>query len=101
MRKSLMFVMIGLLMLGTSGNVWAGNVVAADLVCTNPTGCVQTDEISDGAVTNSKIAVGAVTATNIAGGAVTTALIANGAITDSKISGTITGAKLGAYTQWL
>lgn len=67
MRKSLMFMMIGLLMLGTRGNVWAGKVVAADLVCTNPAGCVQTDEISDGAVTNSKIADGVVTNSKITG----------------------------------
>lgn len=98
MRKSLLLVMIGLLILSMSGNVWAGNVVAADLVCTNPAGCVQTDEIIDGAVTNSKIATGAVTTTNIAGGAITTATIANGAVTDMQISGTISGSKLGSHT---
>jgi len=55
MRKSNVSILIGLLMLGLTGQARAGNVVAADLVCTNPLGCVQTDEISDGAVTDAKI----------------------------------------------
>lgn len=67
MKKSLVSLMIGLLMSGVSGNVWAGSVVAADLNCTNPAGCVQTGEISNSAVTNSKIADDSVTNAKIGG----------------------------------
>lgn len=128
MKKSLVSILSVLLMSGISGSAWAGSVVAADLNCTNPAGCVQTNEISDGAVTNNKIATGAVATSNIAGGAVTTGTIADGAVsttkisdgavttnkvvdgavtngkiaagavTDVNISGTISGSKLGSHT---
>lgn len=90
MKKRLVSVVVGLWMLGMSGNVWAGNVVAADLDCTNTAGCVQTNEISDGAVTEPKLATGAVT----------NGKIADGAVTDAKILGVISGAKLGAHAHY-
>lgn len=117
MKKSFVSMLIGLLMIGVTGNVWAANVVAADLECTNPAGCVQTNEISDGAVANGKIADAAVTNAKIVDGAVTTSKVADsaitepklangvvtnvkladGAVTDAKILGIISGAKLGSH----
>lgn len=67
MKKRLVSIVVGLLVLGMGGNVWAGNVVAADLNCTNPAGCVQANEISDGVVAEPKIAAGAVTDVKITG----------------------------------
>lgn len=88
MKKSIVAIIAGLMMMGLSGKASAGSVVAADLNCTNPAGCVQDYELSDSAVTTPKLSAGAVT----------TAKIANGAVTDTQISGTISGTKLGAHT---
>ncbi len=99
MKKSFVSLMIGLLMIGVYGNVWAGNVVAADLDCTNPAGCVQTNEISAGAVTNGKIADRAVTDTKILDGSVSTSKIVDGAISTGKISnGAVTTDKLADWS---
>lgn len=86
MKKAFVSIMLGLLIGGLSGNVWAGSVVAADLNCTNPAGCVQTTEISDGAVTEPKLATGAVSSGKIADGAVTNSKLADWSVTGSKIS---------------
>lgn len=82
MRKSIVSVLIGLLMLGISGNVLAG-VTATDVQC-NPLGCVNDTDIAAGAVTNVKIA----------DGAVTSAKVSDGAITDAKITGPISASKI-------
>ncbi len=96
MKKSLISILIGLMILGVGGQAWAGNVVAADLACTNPAGCVQTDEVSDGAVTEPKLATGAVTNGKIADVSVTNSKISDGAITETKIlDGAVTNSKLG------
>lgn len=87
MKKTFVSILLGLFMAGLSGQAWAGSVVAADLNCANPAGCVQTNEISDGAVTEPKLA----------NGAVTNVKLADGAVTDAKILGVISGAKLGAH----
>lgn len=79
MKKSLVSLMIGLLMLGVSGNVWAESSggglslghTAEDVQCS---GCVNDTDIATGAVTNSKIA--------------------DGSVTDAKIGGTISASKI-------
>lgn len=61
MRRNLALLLIGLFMIVVNGKTWAaGGPVAIDLNCTEPAGCVQTNEISDSAVTNSKIADGSI-----------------------------------------
>ena len=75
MRRNLALLLIGLFMVGVNGKALAaGGPVAIDLNCTEPAGCVQTNEISDGAVSNSKIA--------------------DGSVTDAKIAGTISASKI-------
>lgn len=51
MRKSLVSILIGLMMLGISANSWAGPP-ATDVVCT---GCINDTDIATGAVTDAKI----------------------------------------------
>lgn len=104
MKKSLTSILIGLFMVGVSGPTWAG-VTATDVVCT---GCVNDTDIAASAVTNAKIVDGAVTDTKILDGSVATSKIADGAVTEGKIAdgsvtnvkitGPISGAKLGAHT---
>lgn len=58
---------------------------------------VKTGHIQDSAISTSKIVNGAITTNKIANSAVTNAQLADGAVTDSKISGFISGAKLGSH----
>lgn len=58
---------------------------------------VYTSDIANGAVTTPKIADGAVTTAKIGANAVSTGNIANGAVTDAKITGPISGSKLGTH----
>lgn len=95
MRRNLALLLIGLFMIVVNGKTWAaGGPVAIDLNCTNPAGCVQANEISDGVVTEPKLATDAVTNGKIAEGAITASKIADGAITNSKIAGTISASKI-------
>lgn len=72
MKKSLVLLMIGLLMLGVSGNVWAESSgsglslghTAEDVQCN---GCVNDTDIAAGAVTEQKLGTGAVTNDKISG----------------------------------
>lgn len=66
MKKSLVSVLVGLLILGVSGNSWAeGNgPTARDVECN---GCVNDTDIATSAVTESKLAAGAVTDAKITG----------------------------------
>ncbi len=82
MRKSLVSILIGLMILGVNVNTWAG-VTATDVQC-NPLGCVNDIDIATSAVTEPKIATGAVT----------NAKIADGAVTDAKITGPISASKI-------
>ena len=61
-------------------------------------GAVTTSKIIDGAVTTPKINDGAITDTKIGSNAVTTPKIADGAVTDAKITGPISGSKLGSHS---
>lgn len=95
MRRNLALLLIGLFMIGVNGKTWAaGGPVATDLNCTNPAGCVQTNEISDGAITEPKLGANAVTNGKIADGAISGSKIAEGAVSDAKITGPISANKL-------
>lgn len=65
---------------------------------TNSGSGVKTGHIQDGAVTTSKIADESVSTIKILDSAVSSTKIANGAVTDAKISGVISGSKLGVHT---
>lgn len=58
---------------------------------------IKTGHLQDGAVTSVKLAPAAVTNTKLAPGSVGNSTIMDGSVTDSKISGTISGAKIGTH----
>lgn len=111
MKKSLVSLMIGLLMLGagnvlaeSSGSGLSNGHTAEDVQCN---GCVNDTDIADGAITDSKISgtiagskLGSHThnGSDIVDGTITTSKISDGAITDAKITGPISTSKLNIGT---
>ncbi|MBI4838223.1 MAG: hypothetical protein HY806_03605 [Nitrospirae bacterium] len=59
---------------------------------------ITTSKVADGAVTTQKITDSAVSTSKIADGAVTTSKIVDGAVTDAKITGPVSGSKLGSHS---
>lgn len=57
-------------------------------------------KIVDGAVTTNKVAESSITSPKLANGAVTNVKLADGAVTDAKILGVISGAKLGSHEHY-
>lgn len=105
MKKSVVSILIGLMVLFVGGNSWA-KVVADDVVCSEcvndtdiATGTVTEPKMATGAVTSGKIADGAVTETKIFYGSVSTSKIVDGAVSTGKISnGAVTADKLGDWS---
>ncbi|MBI4837755.1 MAG: hypothetical protein HY806_01090 [Nitrospirae bacterium] len=81
---------------GTSGqNTNSGSGIKTGHIQDN---AVTTSKVADGAVTTQKITDSAISTSKIADGAVTTSKILDGAVTDAKITGPISGSKLGSHS---
>lgn len=102
MKKILVLIIVGLMMVGISGQIVMAAPPATDLACN---GCVNDTDVATSAITESKIGTSVVTTTKIADGAVTdakildssvsTGKIADGAVTSSKVAdGAITNSKI-------